>query len=59
MSVILVDLDDLAQVLDRHPVTDTLHHAQVVRDEDLREAKALPKIDEQIVAPSFDRHIEG
>ena len=52
-------LDDLAQVHDRHLVTDVPHHGQVVRDHHVRQAQLVLQVFEQVDHLGLDRHVQG
>ena len=58
MSVGRADLADLAEVHDDDAVADVLHHREVVRDEDQREAVALLHVLEQVEDLRLHRHVE-
>src|SRR3954471_9863583 len=53
------DLDDLAQVHDRHPVGDVTHDGEVVSDEEVGEIQLLLQVLEQVDDTRLDRDVEG
>ena len=57
--VAVTDLGDPTQVHHRHPVAEVPHHAQVVGDEDERDAELLAQVLEQVHHLRLDRHVEG
>ena len=52
------DLDDLAQVHDRHPVADMPDHGQVVRDHHVGQAQLVLQVLEQVDDLGLDRHVK-
>ncbi len=52
------DLDDLAEVHDRHPVADVLDHRQVVGDEQVGQPEPRPQVGQQVEDLGLDRHVE-
>ena len=52
-------LDDLAEIHQRHPVADVAHDREIVRDEDVGQAELLLEIGEQVENLGLDRHVEG
>ena len=52
------ELDDLAQVHHGDPVRDVAHDAQVVRDEQVREAELVLEVVEQVDDLRLDRDVE-
>ena len=52
------DLGHLAQVHHHHPVADVVHHAQVVADEDIGQAKLALQIGQQVQHLGFHRFVE-
>ena len=51
-------LDDAAAVHDGDVVAEMAHEAQVVADEDVRDAEALLQVEEQVHDLGADRHVE-
>ncbi len=52
-------LDHPAQVHDDDPVGDVAHHAEIVADEQQRQAEIPPQVHEQVDDLRLDRHVEG
>ncbi len=52
------DLGDAAHIHDRHPLADVLHHAQIVRHEEIGQPQLLLKVEQQVQDLRLDRHIE-
>jgi hypothetical protein len=52
------DLDDLAEVHDRDPVGDVPYDAQVVRDEQHRQAAVADQVRQQVQHLGLDRHVQ-
>ena len=53
------DLDDAAEIHHRDAVRDPLHHAEVVRDEEVAEAKTFLQIQDQAQDLRADGDIQG
>src|SRR5713226_4852044 len=52
------DLDDLAEVHDRHPVADVAHHGEVVGDEEIRELELVLQVLEQVHDLGLNRYVQ-
>ncbi len=52
------ELDDLAQVHDRHPVADVLHDRQVVGDEQVGQPESGAQVGQEVEDLGLDRHVE-
>src|SRR5260370_26613970 len=52
------DLDDLAEVHDRHAVADVAYHGEVVGDEQVRELELVLQVLEQVHDLGLNRHVQ-
>ncbi len=57
--VSIADLDDLAQVHDRHPVGDVADHGEVVGDEQVGQSQAVLQILQEVDDARLDGHVQG
>src|SRR5260370_6340612 len=53
------DLDDLAEVHDRHAVADVAHYGEVVGDEQIRELVLVLQVLEQVHDLRLNRYVQG
>ena len=58
-GLVAAQLHHLAQVHDGHPVTDVLHHAQIVADEEICQAQLLLQVLQQVQNLGPDGHVQG
>ena len=53
------DFDDPAQIHDRDPVGNVLHHRKVVRDEEVGQAEVALQVQKQVDHLALDRDVQG